>query len=82
MIRTVFATLFAVLVAVPAISAGLDDKARMFDSIDGGALELGGVALVTNTASLCAFSPQFDELQALHETYGPRGLTVLAVVFH
>jgi len=34
---------------------------------------------VVNTASLCGYTPQYDELQALHEDYGPRGLVVLAV---
>ena len=79
MIRYIVAAIFAACAAIPAMSASLDTEARTFPSIDGGTLELSGVVLVTNTASLCAFSPQYDELQALHEDYGPRGLTVLAV---
>lgn len=55
----------------------------VFASIDGGDLALdawrGQPVLVVNTASLCAFTPQFDGLQALHDTYGARGLAVLAV---
>lgn len=54
-----------------------------FPSIDGGTLDTadwrGQPVLVVNTASLCGFSGQLGDLQALHETYGPRGLVVLAV---
>jgi glutathione peroxidase len=63
--------------AAPAVAAEPDRMA--FDSIDGGTLRLDGPALVTNTASLCAYTPQFDDLQALHEGYADAGLTVLAV---
>ena len=42
-----------------------------FDSIDGGKLDtdawLGRPVLVVNTASLCGFTPQYDDLQALHD---------------
>ncbi|MDR7124862.1 glutathione peroxidase [Pseudorhodobacter sp. 4114] len=54
-----------------------------FASIDGGRIELddwrGHPVLVVNTASLCGFAGQFDDLQALHDRYGARGLLVLAV---
>jgi glutathione peroxidase len=54
-----------------------------FDSIDGGTIDLdafkGRPVLVVNTASLCGFAPQFDDLQALHDQYSKRGLVVLAV---
>ena len=53
-----------------------------FANIDGGTIALsdlrGKPVLVVNTASQCAFTPQYDALQALHETYGAK-LTVLAV---
>jgi len=39
----------------------------------------GGPILVTNTASLCGFTPQYAGLQDLWTEYGGRGLTVLAV---
>ena len=39
----------------------------------------GQPVLVTNTASMCGFTPQYDGLQSLQETYGPKGLVVLAV---
>ncbi|MFN3846844.1 MAG: glutathione peroxidase [Paracoccaceae bacterium] len=54
-----------------------------FDSIDGGKINLddwhGKPVLVVNTASLCGFTRQYDDLQALHDQYGSRGLLVLAV---
>lgn len=54
-----------------------------FDSIDGGTLDTtnwaGHPVLVVNTASLCGFTPQYDDLQALHDQYSSKGLIVLAV---
>lgn len=37
----------------------------------------GEVVLIVNTASKCAFTPQYKGLEALHETYKPRGFAVL-----
>lgn len=54
-----------------------------FRSIDGAELPMksfaGRVVLVVNTASFCGFTPQYKGLQALHERYEARGLTVLGV---
>lgn len=54
-----------------------------FASIDGGRIALddlrGRPVLVVNTASLCGFADQFNDLQALQDRYGPQGLYVLAV---
>ncbi|MEM9435130.1 MAG: glutathione peroxidase [Pseudomonadota bacterium] len=54
-----------------------------FASIDGGTLALGDwlgqPVLVTNTASLCGFTFQYEALQTLYDTYRARGLVVLAV---
>ncbi|GAB1364443.1 glutathione peroxidase [Rhodobacter sp.] len=75
--RTVYATVLALACAGP-VWAGFS-----FASIDGGTLDLddwkGKPVLVVNTASLCGFAPQFDELQALQDRYGGQGLVVLAV---
>ena len=37
----------------------------------------GNVVLVVNTASQCGFTPQYQGLQELHDTYAERGFTVL-----
>lgn len=54
-----------------------------FTSIDGEEMSMaawrGKPVLVVNTASLCGFTPQYDDLQALHDRYSKAGLVVLAV---
>jgi glutathione peroxidase len=80
-------SLIAGLAALPLLPALPRPAAAQgsfrFDSIDGGQYDMaawrGRPVLVVNTASLCGYTPQYDELQALHERYGPRGLIVLAV---
>ena len=56
----------------------LDFKMR---SLDGKQVDLnqykGDVVLVVNVASECGLTPQYTQLQALHEKYGPKGLRVL-----
>lgn len=53
-----------------------------FPSIDGGSYDTGDwrgqPVLVVNTASLCGFTPQYDDLQALSDSYQGRAV-VLAV---
>src|SRR3546814_6026937 len=39
----------------------------------------GKVILLVNTASFCGFTPQYEGLQKLQTTYGPRGFTVIGV---
>lgn len=68
--------LLALLVALPA-------RAFTFTAIDGTPLPLdawrGQPVLVVNTASLCGYTPQYADLQALHDRYAAQGLVVLAV---
>ena len=37
----------------------------------------GKVLLIVNTATACGFTPQYDELESLYETYRSRGLEIL-----
>jgi glutathione peroxidase len=39
----------------------------------------GKVVLLVNTASFCGFTPQYEGLQKLQTTLGPKGFTVLGV---
>ena len=39
----------------------------------------GKVVLIVNVASECGLTPQYEALQALHESLGPKGLVVLGV---
>ena len=38
----------------------------------------GKVLLIVNVASKCGFTPQYEGLQGLQETFGPRGFAILA----
>ena len=44
-----------------------------------GTLTGGRPALVVNVASRCGLTPQYSQLEALHEEYGLRGFTVVGV---
>lgn len=72
-------TCAAVLAGVAAFAAPTFN----FKSIDGGVLEMsewaGQPVLVVNTASQCAFTGQYEDLQTLYDTYRAQGLVVLAV---
>ena len=54
-----------------------------FTSIDNKAINLsdfkGKVVLIVNTASKCGLTPQYKDLQELHEKYKDKGLVIIAV---
>lgn len=74
--RHILLSFLMVLLALPA-------GAFSFTALDGSRIALedwrGRPVLVVNTASLCGFTRQYGDMQALYEHYGPRGLVVLAV---
>lgn len=51
------------------------------ETIDGQQLSIeqykGKVLVIVNTASKCGFTPQYEELQRLYETYKEEGLEIL-----
>ena len=81
--RRALMTAFAALPLLALSQRAQAQDGFSFDSIDGGSYAMsdwrGQPVLVVNTASLCGYTDQYDDLQALHEEYGPRGLVVLAV---
>lgn len=52
----------------------LDGRASTLRELTG-----GGPALVVNVASKCGLTPQYAQLEALHEEFSPRGFTVVGV---
>jgi len=78
--------MFAAAAAVAVIAAGPVAKSAYdikMTAIDGKPLPLskyrGQVMLVVNTASFCGYTPQYEALQKVHETYRAKGFTVLGV---
>ncbi len=75
--------LVCVCVGLWASMSAAVDRDAPFASIDGGEFALadfeGRAVLVVNTASLCAFSDQYRDLQALYDRYRARGLVVVAI---
>lgn len=70
--------LSASLQAADKTPAALDFTMK---SLDGKEVDLGKyqgqVVMVVNVASKCGLTPQYEQLQALHEKYGSQGLAIL-----
>ncbi len=70
-----------IVAAAPAGIASTNDITMT--AIDGVPLPFakfkGKVLLVVNTASFCGNTPQYEGLEKLHETYSPKGFTVIGV---
>lgn len=72
----------AILTAGAAASPGTAWQFEM-PSIEEGTLRFaeyrGKVLLVVNTASFCAYTPQYRQLEAMHRDLGSRGLVVVGI---
>jgi glutathione peroxidase len=77
--KALFTLFLGVALATTAVAAGLYDIP--IKDIDGKDTSLkayeGKVLLIVNVASRCGNTPQYRELQALHEEYAGQGLAVL-----
>ena len=79
----------SILVAAAMMASGTTKAAKTdafgfsFPSIEDGILDFaafqGRVLLVTNTASFCGYTYQYEALEKLHATLAGRGLTVVGI---
>jgi len=89
MSRLVF-PLFALvfILTIPSLTLAVEKGAEKpsalgfkVKSLDGKEVDLneyrGKVLLIVNVASKCGLTPQYEQLEALHEKYSPKGLAIL-----
>jgi glutathione peroxidase len=88
MFKIVTLTLVATLVITAVPSSGASAKEKVGAALDFTMKSLGGkevdlgeyqgkVVMVVNVASKCGLTPQYEQLQQLHEKYSDKGLAVL-----
>ena len=80
-IQTVMkASFLLLLLLVPAMLSAASIYDYTLPSIDGQPAPLAGykgkVLLIVNVASKCGYTPQYEGLQKLYETYKDRGLVI------
>lgn len=79
----VFLTILSFMAVTSVSDAGIADNIYQFEmeNIDGEETSLsnyeGEVLLIVNTASECGYTPQYEGLQEIYETYQDRGFKVL-----
>lgn len=75
-----FLLTLAMTITSSAIAADTVHEFKM-KSLSGEEVDLaqykGKVLLIVNTASQCGLTPQYEQLQAMHEAYGDKGLAIL-----
>ncbi|WP_310475282.1 glutathione peroxidase [Sandarakinorhabdus sp.] len=82
---TLAAAALTALVAASPKDSGAPQSLHQFTvkTIDGKPMPMaqykGKVVLLVNTASMCGYTPQYEGLQALHESYKAKGFTVVGV---
>jgi glutathione peroxidase len=79
-----FALAAAALTALVAAAPGPQSLHEFnLKTIDGKPMPMaqykGKVVLLVNTASMCGFTPQYEGLQQLHDSYKAKGFTVIGV---
>lgn len=86
--RQAFCFVGAVVMALTSMAMAKETEEKIptalsfkMKSLDGKQVSLdnyqGQVVLIVNVASECGLTPQYEQLQALHEKYGKKGLVVL-----
>jgi glutathione peroxidase len=78
---------FAAVLCMLTVSARAEEKKegsvldRKVQSLEGKEVDLskykGKVVMIVNTASECGLTPQYEDLQALHDKYAEKGLAIL-----